>query len=289
LKRAVISKDTACREGGVKSSDPYAETDRLDDSLLQVIVTRLETRGRHPAFERMLTDYLNAMQIDTAKTVLDMGCGTGVAARAIARRRGFSGHVLGVDLSPALAQTAARLAADEGLRDRVEFRAGDSRSLDLGDGVFDAVVAHTLLSHVDDPLAVVSEAARLVRPGGMIGIFDGDYASMTFGHADLAKGEAYDDAIISGVVTSPRVMRQLPRLLQAAGLQLVASFPYILAEVGKADFWVPAIESFRRLVPKSGAMTEDEANAWAESLTADSAAGVFFAASSYYGYVARRP
>ena len=60
----------------MKSSDPYAETDRLDDSLLQVIVTRLETRGRHPEFEKMLIDYLNAMHIDTARTVLDMGCGT---------------------------------------------------------------------------------------------------------------------------------------------------------------------------------------------------------------------
>ena len=238
------------------SSDPYAATDKLDDALLQVIVTRLEVRGKHPLFEKMLQDYLDAMQIDKARTVLDLGCGTGVAARAIARRRGFSGRVLGIDLSPALAQTAARLAAGEGLDSRVEFRAGDSRKLDLADGAFDAVVAHTLLSHVDDPLAVVREAARLVRPGGMIGIFDGDYASMTFGHADPAKGKAYDDAIISGVVTSPRVMRQMPRLLQAAGLQLVASFPYILAEVGKADFWAPAIESFRRLVPKSGAMTE---------------------------------
>jgi ubiquinone/menaquinone biosynthesis C-methylase UbiE len=273
----------------MKSSDPYAVTDSLDDSLLQVIVTRLETRGRHPAFEKMLMDYLNAMSIDTATTVLDMGCGTGVAARAIARRRDFSGRVLGIDLSPTLAQTAARLAADEGLRDRVEFRAGDSRRLDLGDGVFDAVVAHTLLSHVDDPLAVVSEAVRLVRPGGMIGIFDGDYASMTFGHADPAKGKVYDEAIISGVVTSPRVMRQMPRLLQAAGLQLITSFSYVLAEVGKSDFWAHAIESFRRLVPKSGIMTEQEADAWAEGLRLDSAAGVFFGASNYYGYVARRP
>ena len=95
----------------MKSSDPYAATDKLDDSLLQVIVTRLEARGKHPLFEKMLQDYLDAMQIDTAKTVLDIGCGTGVAARAIARRRGFSGRVLGIDLSPALAQTAAQLAA----------------------------------------------------------------------------------------------------------------------------------------------------------------------------------
>jgi len=59
--------------------------------------------------------------------------------------------------------------------------------------------------------------------------------------------------------------------------------------VGQADFWVPAIESFRRLVPKSGAMTEQETNAWAEGLLSDCAAGVFFGASNYYGYVARRP
>ena len=113
----------------MKSSDPYAVTDKLDDSLLQVIVTRLETRGKHPLFERMLQDYLDAMQIDTAETVLDIGCGTGVAARAIARRRGFSGRVLGVDLSPALVQAATRLAAGEGLDNRVEFRSGDSRRL----------------------------------------------------------------------------------------------------------------------------------------------------------------
>ena len=56
----------------MKASDPYAETDGLDNSLLQVIVTRLEARGRHPAFERMLIDYLDVMLIDTASTVLDM-------------------------------------------------------------------------------------------------------------------------------------------------------------------------------------------------------------------------
>jgi hypothetical protein len=43
------------------------------------------------------------------------------------------------------------------------------------------------------------------------------------------------------------------------------------------------------LVPKSGIMTEQEADAWAEGLRLDSAAGVFFGASNYYGYVARRP
>jgi len=73
----------------MKPIDPYATTDQLDDSLLQVIVTRLEARGKHPLFAKMLQDYLDAMQIDETQAVLDIGCGTGVAARAIAHRRGF--------------------------------------------------------------------------------------------------------------------------------------------------------------------------------------------------------
>jgi ubiquinone/menaquinone biosynthesis C-methylase UbiE len=264
-------------------------TDRLDESLLQVIVARLEARGNHSFFATMLHAYLDAMHIEAAQMVLDMGCGTGVAARAIARRPGFAGQVTGIDLSPYLAEAAARLAAEEGVGDRVTFRAGDTRNLDLSDGTFDAVIAHTLVSHVDDPLVVMKEAARVVKPGGMVGIFDGDYASLTFSHADLDRGKAYDEALINAIVTSPRVMRQMPRLLRAAGLELVACFPYILAEIGTADFWLSGIESFRRLIPRAGVMTEEEAGVWAEALLKDSADGVFFGASNYYSYVAKRP
>ena len=100
------------------------------------------------------------------------------------------GKLTATPLSPALAEAARRLAREEGLADRVEFRAGDTRSLDLPDGRFDVVVAHTLVSHVDNPLAVIKEAARVVKPGGMVGIFDGDYASLTFSHEDPTKGHA---------------------------------------------------------------------------------------------------
>jgi hypothetical protein len=150
------------------------------------------------------------------------------------------------------------------------------------------VVAHTLVSHVGNPLAVVKEAARVVKPGGLVGIFDGDYASLTFDQENPTKGQADDEAIINALVTNPRVMRQMPRLLRKAGLGLVAFFPYVFAEVGKADFWASGIEAYRRLVPRSGMMTEAYADAWAASLIKDSEDGIFFGASNYYGYVARR-
>jgi ubiquinone/menaquinone biosynthesis C-methylase UbiE len=117
------------------AADPFSATDKLDDALLNVIVARLEARGKHPIFAQMLADYLDAMEIDRAGRVLDVGCGPGIAARAVARRPGFRGVVLGVDLSPYL--------ADAGLAERCEFRAGDTRSLSLEAASFDAVVAHT--------------------------------------------------------------------------------------------------------------------------------------------------
>ena len=86
--------------------DPYRVTDQLDDAVLDAIATRLEVRGRHPVFVRMMDEYLDAMGIDDANAVIDLGCGTGVAARRIAGRSGFSGHVTGIDRSPFLIAAA---------------------------------------------------------------------------------------------------------------------------------------------------------------------------------------
>jgi ubiquinone/menaquinone biosynthesis C-methylase UbiE len=273
----------------VEALDPFRITDKLEDVLLDVMVSRLEVRGSHWFFQKVLREYLDAMDIDSASTVLDMGCGTGVAARTIARRADFSGRVTGIDLSPYLVNAAKRLADEEGLGGRVEFRSGDTRELDIHDGSFDAVVAHTLVSHVQEPLSVIKEAGRVVKPGGLIAIFDGDYASMTFALDDPVQSKKYDEALINAVVTSPRVMRQMPRRLRQAGLEMVRNFPYTMAEVGKGDFWLSAIDSFEKLAPKSGAMTEADATSWANALHRASDDGVFFGASNYYTYIARRP
>lgn len=272
----------------MNTTDVFAITDKLDAGVLEVMVNRLEARGRHPYFLKMLHEYLDAMRIDAAASVLDMGCGTGVAARAIAARQGFTGKVVGIDLSPHLAAAATRLAKETGAAGRLEFRTGDTRKLNIADAQFDVVVAHTLVSHVVNPLTVIKEAARVVKPGGKVAIFDGDYASLTFDQEDPVKGEKDDAAIIASLVTNPRVMRQMPRLLRAAGLKLTAVFPYVLAEVGKADFWASGVEAYRRFAAQSGQMSKEYADAWAARLVKDADEGIFFGASNFYTYLAKR-
>ena len=51
--------------------DVYGATDKLNDMVLDAIVTRLEARGKHRFFQKMMNEYLDAMDIDSANTVLD--------------------------------------------------------------------------------------------------------------------------------------------------------------------------------------------------------------------------
>ncbi len=268
------------------SKDPWSKTDQLEEANLASIVQRLESRAKHPQFAGMLLEYLEAMEIDSRETVLDLGCGTGMVSRKIAAREGFSGTVLGIDLSPYLVRAAATFAGEEGLAGALSFQPGDTRSLELEDNRFDAVIAHTLLSHVEDPLSIVMEAARVVKPGGVVGIFDGDFASRTFSQPDSLQSWRDDETINLSMVASPFAMRQMPRYLREAGLRLTACFPNVLAEVGQADFWKESIESNRRLIPQNGVMTQERTEAWATALLDASEAGVFFGAANYYSYVA---
>jgi ubiquinone/menaquinone biosynthesis C-methylase UbiE len=277
------------REKLLQKADVYRITDTLDQASLEVMATRLEVRGRHPRFMAMLAEYLDAMKLDRDARVLDLGCGTGVASREVARLPAFAGRVTGIDRSAYLVAMARQRALEEGLAARLAFQVGDSRSLGLPDASFDAVVAHTLLSHVEEPLAVLQEMARVVRPGGTIGVFDGDYASMTFASADAQSGRQTDAAIVEAIATSPRVMRDMPRLLREAGLQLESAFPYVVADIGKADFFAGTIPSFVKLLPRAGAMTEAQAAQWASDMLARSDQGIFFGATNFYSYVARRP
>ncbi|MGI9539199.1 MAG: class I SAM-dependent methyltransferase [Miltoncostaeaceae bacterium] len=96
--------------------------------------------------------------------VLDVGCGSGGAARAAAAIVGEKGRVMGVDTCrEALAEASERTAAGA----PVSFRRSNAQSMPfLDDRAFDCAVASLVLEEIDDLPAAIAEVTRVLRPGG---------------------------------------------------------------------------------------------------------------------------
>lgn len=110
--------------------------------------------------------------------VLDVGCGPGTITIDIAQRV-FPGAVFGMDASHEVCLQASTLARDSDVLN-VDFAAGDAYALDYPDDTFDVVHAHQLLQHVGDPVAVLREMRRVVKPGGIVAARDVVYGAASW-------------------------------------------------------------------------------------------------------------
>ena len=269
-------------------NDVYGRTDELNEQTIEAIAQRLEARSASSRFMAMQHEYLDAIDLPNASSVLAIGCGTGVEVRTLVSRQDFQGKVTAVDLSDRLIAKAVELADQEGLSSDITWLVGNAQSLDeLPDNSFDLVIAHTLISHVGDPEAVVKESARVAKPGGTVVFFDGDYATLTFGTDDPEYGRQMDEKIIQAVIANPRVMRRMPRMLKRAGLELVGHHNWALSEVGKADFFLGSLESFRTLIPSAGVTTAEKVNEFVDDQLKAHEEGTFFSCYNFYAMVAR--
>jgi predicted TPR repeat methyltransferase len=97
-----------------------------------------------------------------ARSVLDVGCGTGLVGRAL-RARGFSGELVGRDISEA-SLAVAREGGDYASLEQADLQ----QRLAFEDGRFDAVVCVGVMTYLPDVEAVWREFARVARPGGVV-------------------------------------------------------------------------------------------------------------------------
>jgi 2-polyprenyl-6-hydroxyphenyl methylase/3-demethylubiquinone-9 3-methyltransferase len=110
------------------------------------------------------TDFIAARSVLDGARVLDVGCGGGLLAEALARR---GASVTGIDLAPAMIETARLHAAQSGLN--IQYRLQDAAVLaDAPEARFDVICCMEMLEHVPDPGGFVAVLARLVRPGGAV-------------------------------------------------------------------------------------------------------------------------
>ena len=137
----------------------------------------MDTPEEATAYDAMDHAQVNAAFVDRLLALgargrmLDIGTGPGHIPLLVVERSADC-TVLAIDLSPAMLAIAERRRAASPHRDRVELLLGDAKGLELADGSFDAVFSNTILHHMTDPAPFLREAARVLRPGGVLLIRD---------------------------------------------------------------------------------------------------------------------
>jgi 2-polyprenyl-6-hydroxyphenyl methylase/3-demethylubiquinone-9 3-methyltransferase len=109
-------------------------------------------------------EWINARAPLAGKTVVDVGCGGGILAEAMAKK---GAQVTGIDLSEKALKIADLHSLDSGIQVRYELVAAEDLAA-REPGRYDVVTCMEMLEHVPDPAAVVQACATLVKPGGHV-------------------------------------------------------------------------------------------------------------------------
>ncbi len=264
--------------------DVYLTINDADPALLADIARGLEVRAALPQQVEILNTYLGDIDFPENARVLDVGCGTGAQSRALIQRPNVS-EVVGVDRARFLLKRARELGAEHG---GLSFEEADGHDLPFDAASFDVVVAHTVLTHVADFAVVLAEINRVLRPGGTLAIFDGDFPTMSAAIGDRDPLQACADSFIEHQVNNTWLVRRLPNVAREAGFipGLARSYNFIETED-------PATTAnwFRR--GADGLVSEGRIGAeLAEALKAEIdrrvAAGIYFGYMKYDSLICRK-
>jgi SAM-dependent methyltransferase len=131
-------------------------------------------------FEQWTDVVLDIADVGSGHGVLDVGCGTGVLARAARARVGPDGHVAGLDPNDGMLAVARRAAPD------VEWQTGTAEQIPCPDQSFDRTVSQFALMFFTDPEAALGEISRVTRPNGKVALAVWDRLGNNQGYARLA-------------------------------------------------------------------------------------------------------
>lgn len=268
--------------------DPHRFVNELDELAHERLIERLESRAQVATFSDLFDKYVNRINIPDSAKILEVGCGTGVILRKLAQRHGFTGRGLGVDHCKSFVDAATNYAEQEDVTDSLEFYVGDAHHLDFKDGEFDILICHTVISHVTEPVKILSEMARVTKKGGVIAIFDGDYSSLTYAFPDHSFGHKMDAALANSTFNNPRIMCDLPRLLPQFNLELTDAWGDAVVEIGQGSYFRTFAETYAPYVKKSGQFSDQAVDIWLKEQDKAMENGTFFAACNYYTYLSKK-
>lgn len=224
----------------------------LDDFIKKLELQALETA------EERIPLYLE-VGLKDAEITLDVGCGSGIVTRDIARLT--KGRVIGIDGSSDLIKVAVNVLKDY---ENVVLCIGSAGRLPFSNNTFDIVTCNLLLMWVDNPQKVVNEMTRVTKPGGkLLASLEPDYGGKLHWPEDPRVDPIFAGKAIKEKGGDPHIGRKLRFLFAKAGLKTkigIGNTRIWSCEEDKA-YYLHARDFYVKALGDAG-LTEEEIDRW---------------------------
>ena len=200
----------------------------------------------NPLMEPLYKDAIQTLELLPGSRGLDVGCGIGLQAILLAEAVGPEGHVTGLDITPEFLAHAEKIIEGAGFSNRVSFKIGNMNKLPFDDNTFDWLWSANCVGYpARDPLTLLTELFRVVRPGGEIVLLI--YASQMLlpGYPML---EARLNATSTGIAPFTADMRPETHYMRALGWFREAGFINASVKTFVKDIHAPLGEEMRAAV-----------------------------------------
>jgi len=157
-------------------------------------------------------------ELNPGETVLDLGSGGGIDVLLSAARVGTTGRAIGVDMTDEMIELSRRNARDAKAAN-VDFLKGTIEALPLPDASVDVVISNCVINLAADKPAVFAEIARVLRPGGRIGVSD------VVARDDLGPGQRAERGSHAGCIAGALSFGEYEAGLRDVGLSDISVRP----------------------------------------------------------------
>ena len=241
------------------------------------MAAKQEQMARTEDMVRQRSEIMRVLSPSKAEVILELGSGNGILARDMVNAVGPKGRVVGLDSSEAILEMARHLCPEG------EFLLGDAQNLPFENGSFDAIVAAQLFCFLDDVDCALTEAFRVLKPGGRIVILDTDWETLVWRSSDPALMKRVMTTY-QAVYADARLPRSLPMRLALAGFSSISaeSFVVLNTSFGEDTYARQSAGFATSIMESSSAFSPQEQVAWMEDQQELARTGGFFFSLNRY-------
>jgi arsenite methyltransferase len=265
-------------------ADPFQDVDAAGPEFIKMFADAMDTRQNDPTMEQIVADYLAKIDCAPDSRIIEVGAGAGAVTRRIAAHAAPA-PVIGFDPSSGFIQEARNRGAAYA---NLTFQVADGASLPLEDDTVDAVIMHTVLTHVTDPNILIEEAKRILKPGGVLIVSDSDFSKGTFSTFPNDPLDMCAREFCSSFVTDPFLVGKIRTLLTESGLS-VSHFEVRSRVVTTPDQMLPWVEVTTKLMVERVDIGQELADALVAEHNRRADAGTLYGYQAFATVVATKP